>query len=175
MKVAILIPTYNEEKNIGLLLTAINQVAEALEDTHLSVYVIDDSSPDGTGDAVLRFEKGIKAKNLKIGLLTREKKEGLGKAYVYGFNVVSNLEYPPHYILQMDSDLSHNPIYIHDFIVAAQMGADFIVGSRYIEGGSSPDWSWYRKALSRGGNAFARAMLGPELTDYTGGFNMFSL
>lgn len=175
LKIAILIPTYNEVKNVDPLLFSINKAVNNLHDISFSIYVIDDSSPDGTASAVLKCRDNLTSRNLHVKILTRKKKEGLGKAYIYGFNIVRKLPDPPHYILQMDSDLSHDPLYINDFLKAATKGADLIVGSRYMAGGSSPDWSWYRKAISRGGNFFARAMLSKELTDYTGGFNMYSL
>jgi dolichol-phosphate mannosyltransferase len=75
----------------------------------------------------------------------------------------------------MDADLSHNPAYILDFVKAIESGADFLVGSRYIQGGSTPNWSWYRKLLSVGGNFYTRAVLSKAITDYTGGFNGYSI
>ena len=117
----------------------------------------------------------LKTDNFEVNLINRKKKEGLGRAYIDTFRYLLRLDSPPNLVLQMDADLSHNPKYISLFINAAINGSDFVVGSRYIEGGSVPNWSWYRKFLSKGGNFFARAVLGNSITDYTGGYNLYAL
>ncbi len=176
MKLAILIPTYNECENIPILLQGIIDVALLDNSTEFNVYVIDDSSPDGTYDVVRNFKKNIFPNNLSVEVLSRAKKEGLGKAYIWGFDFIKSLINLPDYILQMDADLSHDPLYLPSFIDAANIGADFIVGSRYILGGAIPkNWPPYRKFLSIYGNLFTKIMLNKELSDYTGGFNMFSI
>jgi dolichol-phosphate mannosyltransferase len=175
MKLAVLIPTYNESKNIGLLLPSLYSEAAKHPDIFFHAYVIDDSSPDGTAEIVKCLISTLVADNFKINLINRLKKEGLGKAYIDSFKYLLGLENPPNLVLQMDADLSHNPKYISSFITAALNGSDFVVGSRYIDGGCVPNWSWYRKFLSKGGNYYARAILGNSISDYTGGFNLYSL
>jgi dolichol-phosphate mannosyltransferase len=173
MKIAILVPTYNESGNIGILLEALRKVSDRFRDVNFNVVVLDDSSPDGTAALGRDVGQRLKSDNYSVTVMVREKKEGLGRAYIYGFKAVMNLEDAPDYVLQMDADLSHNPEYIDQFILAARDGADFVTATRYIDGGATPDWSWYRKVLSRGGNFYAKTILGRELTDYTGGFNMY--
>lgn len=174
MKIAILIPTFNEAINIELLLIQISKILDTLQKDYFVIYVIDDSSPDGTGDIVIRMKSTLDTPHLKINLFNRVKKEGLGKAYQDGINKVLKDEQRFDFILQMDSDLSHNPIYIPKFLEKAANGADLIIGSRYIPNGSTPNWSWYRKALSLIGNVYARTLLDKKITDYTGGFNLIS-
>lgn len=173
MKISILVPTYNESGNIGLLLESLKKVSDRFGDVNFNVVVLDDSSPDGTASIGRAIGQKLKSDNYSVTVLVREKKEGLGRAYIFGFKEMMNLEDVPDYILQMDADLSHNPEYIDQFIHAARDGADFVTATRYIHGGATPDWSWYRKMLSRGGNFYAKSILGRELTDYTGGFNMY--
>jgi len=173
IKITIVIPTYNEAPNIEQLLADIRKVSESHEDVIFSVLVIDDSSPDGTADIVKVALTTLKSKNFSIELVVRMKKDGLGRAYMFGFDKVLK-ENTADYIFQMDADMSHNPIYINNFISQIKQGADFIVATRYRQGGAIPDWSWYRKFLSRSGNVYARMMLGNKLTDYTGGYNAYS-
>jgi len=175
MNLVVLIPTYNESDNIGVLLTSLREVGYRNPDIVLRVIVIDDSSPDGTADVVRTYDKRLRSNSFSIDVLVREKKEGLGMAYIHGFKVTLSALDRPDYVLQMDADLSHDPRYVDAFIENARRGADFIVGTRYIPGGATPDWSWYRKLLSRGGNFYARAILGKSVTDYTGGFNMYGV
>ena len=173
--IAVLIPTYNEFKNISLLLLEMKEVSRQHIDLNFTIYIIDDSSPDGTALEAFRLSEKLNTNNFQVQVLTRSQKEGLGKAYIHGFKRMLAQEYPPEYVLQMDADLSHHPKYISEFIGAIKANADFIVGTRYVKGGACPDWSWYRKLLSRGGNTYARLVLGHKITDYTGGFNMYSL
>lgn len=175
MKLAVLIPTYNESKNIAILLPAIRSEAAKYPTVFFQVYVIDDSSPDGTAEVAKSLVSPLMADNFKIEIINRLKKEGLGRAYIDTFKYLMGLSTPPNMVLQMDADLSHSPKYISNFLDAALSGSDFVVGSRYIDGGSVPNWSWYRKSLSKGGNFYARVMLGNSISDYTGGFNLFSL
>lgn len=172
--IAIATPTYNESKNIVTLIKKIEVVCRQFPAIIFTLLVIDDNSPDGTAAVVENHTKNISStkSNLQIRVLKRKAKEGLGKAYVHGFSELLTEKFD--YVLQMDADLSHNPAYIKDFVNAALKGHDFIVASRYIKGGDTPDWSWYRKLLSRGGNLYARMFLGSMITDYTGGYNMYS-
>lgn len=171
MKLAIAIPTYNEAANIGTLLESIHDQLRDISRLQTTVFIIDDNSPDGTADIVHNAAKTYKAKNFEIAVITRKVKDGLGRAYIFGFNKI--LQTKPDYIVQMDGDLSHNPIYLPQFVKAAKQH-DLVVGSRYIAGGATPDWSLFRKSLSRSGNLYARLLLGNKIADYTGGFNMFS-
>ncbi|AKM80564.1 TPA: polyprenol monophosphomannose synthase [Candidatus Saccharibacteria bacterium] len=174
VKVAIVTPTYNEIGNIENLLTNLQQVSDEHNDDNFSVFVIDDSSPDGTADMVTILQNRLKTANFSVHLIVRKEKNGLGKAYIHGFKQVLNHKSNFDFILQMDADLSHNPVYVTSFLHNAKAGADFIVASRYISGGSTPDWPWYRKLLSRGGNIYTRIFLNRKITDYTGGYNMYS-
>lgn len=173
MKIALLIPTYNEAENIKVLLPQIAKSVANRNDINLCVHVIDDNSPDGTLELAKSLAAQLKSEQFSIETISRRTKEGLGKAYVHGFrNVLGATDLD--YVLQMDADLSHNPAYLVDFFDEALKGTDFIVASRYVAGGGVPDWSWHRKLLSRFGNLYAKTLLGARITDYTGGFNMYS-
>lgn len=174
MKIAILVPTYNEKENINLLLPKLLNCVADCKDVDFTVCVIDDNSPDGTGDEVLRIKDNLEGPSFHVRLLKRKGKDGLGKAYISGFEEVLSWSENVDYVLQMDADMSHDPSYLLHFVNHAKAGSDFIVGSRYIKGGSVPDWTWYRKALSKFGNIYARALLGSKISDYTGGYNMYS-
>lgn len=173
---AILVPTYNELENIGLLLRAIAVVQASHQNWNFHVYVVDDSSPDGTGAHVEQLAVELNSPGYQVQLLTRLKKEGLGKAYIFGFNYALNDQVVrPDFVMQMDADLSHDPKYLHDFVEALEAGAVVVLGARYIPGGGCPNWSWYRKFLSSGGNYYARLVLGSQVHDYTGGFNAYAV
>lgn len=175
MQLAVLIPTYNEFINIGILLTRLRHEARTYPDIFFQIYVIDDSSPDQTAEVVNDHIKKDQTENFQIKLITRPKKEGLGKAYTHAFSFLLSLHNPPDFVLQMDADLSHDPKYLSQFISAIVQGSDLVVGSRYLEGGGTPNWIWYRKLLSQTGNLYARLILGQVISDYTGGFNMYSM
>ena len=171
---AVISPTYNEVKNIDSLITSIHSISVHHPEVNFSVVIIDDNSPDGTAVEAERIKKDLSAKNFKITVLVRKAKDGLGRAYIYGFNKIIKEMPEITHILQMDADLSHDPQYISGFIHQAKEGADFVVATRYRPGGGTPDWSFYRKFLSRGGNLYTRAVLGSKISDYTGGFNLYS-
>jgi len=171
VKLAIAIPTYNEAADIRTLLESIHDQLSHVSNVQTTVFIIDDNSPDGTADIVRDVARVRKAKNFDIVVITRKEKDGLGRAYIFGFSEI--LKTGPDYIMQMDADLSHNPIYLPLFIKAAEQH-DLIVGSRYLAGGATPDSSAVRKLASRGGNLYARLILGNKITDYTNGFNMYS-
>lgn len=168
---AIATPTYNEARNIPKLVKAIGSAVRSIPDASFDLLVIDDNSPDGTASVVETLARRSPAKNLKVSVLKRAGKDGLGKAYIHGFSELLKQKYD--YIIQMDADLSHNPKYLKDFVDATLTGHDFVVASRYLPGGDTPDWGWHRKLLSRGGNLYARCFLGNTITDYTGGYNMY--
>ncbi|HWA66845.1 MAG TPA: polyprenol monophosphomannose synthase [Mycobacteriales bacterium] len=160
MSVVVVMPTYNERDNIEAI------AAEVLARPcapHL--LVVDDSSPDGTGEIVEKLHAG---QPQRISLLSRSGKAGLGKAYAAGFShALAQLS--PELVVQMDADGSHQPADI-DRLVEASADADLVIGSRYVKGGSVSGWSRHRQALSRAGNVYARAVLASPIRDLTGGF-----
>lgn len=160
MKTVVVIPTYNERSNISELIEKIF----ALNISGLEVLVVDDNSPDGTAEVV----RGLSIK-YPVKLLSRNKKEGLGKAYVSAFKSVLYQNDKLDYIIQMDADLSHNPKNILDFL--HKMGEyDLVLGSRYIKGGGTVNWDKFRKLVSRFGNLYAQFVLSLPYKDLTGGF-----
>jgi len=174
MRVIILIPTYNERDNVRALIRKIYLSTRSIPDIDFTVCVIDDSSPDGTLDAVKELAESEIFEDFNICTISRTTKEGLGRAYIDGFERTLNSANNYEYIIQMDADLSHDPIYIRDFVISARHDADLVVGSRYIAGGAIPHWVWYRRMLSKFGNFYASSILSPLITDYTGGYNMYS-
>lgn len=154
------IPTYNERENLPSI------VEEVLHSAPVDILVIDDNSPDGTG----RVADMIAAKDPRVHVLHRAGKEGLGKAYIAGFKWA--LERPYQYIFEMDADFSHQPRYLPEFLRAAER-YDLVLGSRYIEGGGTENWSHVRKMISKGGSLYARTILGVPVQDLTGGFKCF--
>src|SRR3989344_6677638 len=151
MKLVVILPTYNEGENIITLLDALHEVLVGRNDYTISYLVVDDNSPDGTKELVTEYQK----KHKDVFLVTG-KKEGLGKAMVRGMTyAVTHLK--ADYLLQMDADLSHDPMVIPQFFRAIGSGADFVIGSRYIPGGSIPEnWGIHRKIFSIVGNAIVR-------------------
>ncbi|HEV2237806.1 MAG TPA: polyprenol monophosphomannose synthase [Ktedonobacterales bacterium] len=164
MKALIVIPTYNESGNIEPLITAILATVPQVD-----VLVIDDASQDGTGDIV----DGLVARLPQVHVLHRAGKLGLGTAYLRGFDYASEHGYD--LVFEMDADFSHDPKYLPAFLAAAQGpdAADLVIGSRYIPGGDTPDWSPLRKFISGGGNIFARTALGIPIHDCTSGFRCY--
>ncbi|MWV59588.1 polyprenol monophosphomannose synthase [Rathayibacter sp. VKM Ac-2754] len=174
LSLAIVTPTYNEAANIGELLRRIAAVAALEPGTRIRSVIVDDSSPDGTAERARVLGAELATPNFSVEVLERATKEGLGAAYIWAFRRILEGEDAPEYVLQMDADLSHDPKYLRDFLREVRNGADFVVASRYIPGGGTPDWTWDRKLLSRGGNIYTRLLLGSRLTDWTGGYNLFS-
>ncbi len=170
MKVVIVLPTYNERENIIPLLGELRQVFRGVKNHTISYLVVDDTSPDGTAAAVDEYRKKHSDVSIIVG-----KKEGLGKALLRGMTHAVG-EMGADVILQMDADLSHDPKVAPEFLKAIDNGANFVVGSRYIPGGSIPDnWGIHRKIFSRVGNAIVRFGLGhPEVHDWTGGYRAYS-
>lgn len=171
INLAIAVPTYNEAKNLKKLIPQLKQNVDKIPNLNTTVYIIDDNSPDGTAEVAKDLGKKLNTKTFTVKIINRKKKEGLGKAYIDGFKEI--LKSDDDFILQMDADLSHNPKYIPKFIELAK-NADLVIGSRYIKGGGTSDWSWYRKFLSRGGNLYTQVLLDGRISDYTGGFNLYS-
>lgn len=160
MKTLILVPTYNERGNVELLCQEIFK-----HNPDVEILFIDDSSPDRTWELVQK----LGATNPKIHLLKRERKQGLGRAYLAGFDW--GLERGYECFVEMDADFSHRPIDLSVILNSFSSTIDFIVGSRYIEGGTTVNWGLLRKIISRGGSLYARLILGYPLRDWTGGFN----
>lgn len=157
----IVIPTYNERENIVAL------IERVLAMPRFRVLVVDDSSPDGTADIVAE----LAAAEPRIGLLVRPEKRGLGSAYVAGFRRA--LAEGAAYICEMDADFSHDPSYLPQLLAAAETAYDLALGSRYVPGGGTADWGAVRQFISRGGNLYARLILGLPVMDATGGFRCY--
>jgi dolichol-phosphate mannosyltransferase len=158
----LVLPTYDEAENVEAFVEAV--LAELPADAR--VLIVDDSSPDGTGEIADR----LAAEHGSVEVLHRPRKEGLGPAYVAGFRRA--LAGGAGLVLEMDSDFSHDPAYLPRLLEAAER-ADLAIGSRYVEGGGVSDWGALRRAISRGGSAYARFVLGLDVRDLTGGFKCF--
>ena len=157
----IIIPTYNERENLPRIIpAALAQLPEA------HVLVVDDLSPDGTGE----LADGIAAKDPRVHVEHRQGPRGLGNAYIHGFRWALEREYE--FIFEMDADFSHQPQYLPLFLEAAAE-ADLVLGCRYMPGGGVEGWGVHRLLISRGGNLYARLVLGLPNRDLTGGFKCF--
>lgn len=161
MKSLVIIPTYNERENIGELLDG---VLRALPTT--DVLVVDDGSPDGTGEIVA--SRGSSDERIK--LLARPAKAGLGTAYIAGFHWALQGDYGA--VIGMDADFSHDPSYLPSFVDALAQ-YDLVIGSRYVPGGATPDWKLSRRIISRIGNGVARTVLGLPVRDCTTGYKCY--
>jgi dolichol-phosphate mannosyltransferase len=159
----IVVPTYNERNNIEMLLLAVRRAAPGAH-----ILVVDDSSPDGTGQIVERFLET----DANVHILHRPTKQGLGRAYVEGFSWGLARDYQ--YFVEMDADLSHNPSYLRDFFAAFRDGADVVAGSRNIPGGAVQGWGLGRRVLSKGGSLYSRGILGVAVRDLTTGFKAYT-
>jgi dolichol-phosphate mannosyltransferase len=160
VKTVVCLPTYNELENL-------ERMVDALADKGVSVLVVDDNSPDGTGQLADR----LAARNGHVEVLHRPRKEGLGPAYLAGFEqALADPEVE--LVLEMDADFSHDPADVPR-LVAAAAGADLVLGSRYVEGGSIGSWGAVRRFVSAGGSWYARVLLGVPVQDLTGGFKCF--
>ncbi len=162
MRTLIVLPTFNEADNIVEVLQKLRAVVP-----EASVLVVDDASPDGTADLVEEVAEQIG----DISVMRRPAKSGLGSAYRDGFRRGLSVGYDV--MVEMDSDLSHDPAALPSLLSAVADGAALALGSRYIPGGSIPDWSWYRRALSRWGNRYAAAVLGIDVKDATSGYRAY--
>ncbi len=170
MNTVIILPTYNERENITTMLESVSAVLKTIPDMTFHILVVDDMSPDGTKDLAAAFQKSHK----NIHILSR-KKEGLGKALLAGMTYAV-LHLKADIIIQMDADMSHDPKVLPQFIQKLKKGNDFVVGSRYIPGGSIPaNWGLHRKIYSVIGNTFVRFGLGKtQVHDWTGGYRAFN-
>jgi dolichol-phosphate mannosyltransferase len=159
VRATVCLPTYNERENL-------ERMVRTLGAHGVSVLVIDDNSPDGTGELADRLAQELDY----VSVLDRERKEGLGPAYLAGFRhaLASGAEL----ILEMDCDFSHDPADVPRLIEATE-NADLVLGSRYVEGGSIRNWGLLRRMVSAGGSFYARAILGVDVRDLTGGFKCY--
>jgi dolichol-phosphate mannosyltransferase len=158
----LVLPTYNEAENLEPLVGAV--LAELPDDAR--ILIVDDGSPDGTGEIADRLAGEIDG----LSVLHRPRKEGLGPAYIAGFRAA--LAGGAGLVIEMDSDFSHDPGHLPRLLAAAK-DADLVIGSRYVEGGGVGDWGPMRRAISRGGSVYARAVLGIDVHDATAGFKCF--
>jgi dolichol-phosphate mannosyltransferase len=161
----LVLPTYNEAENVERIVrAALPELASAMPDHH--ILIVDDGSPDGTGEIADRLAAELEP----VEVLHRTAKEGLGRAYLAGFERA--LASGADLVLEMDADFSHDPKDLPRLIAAAS-DADLVLGSRYIPGGGVTDWGFFRRMLSRGGSWYARVVLHVPVRDLTGGFKCF--
>ncbi|MFC6152463.1 polyprenol monophosphomannose synthase [Nocardioides yefusunii] len=161
-RVVMVVPTYNESANIEWIIGRLREAQPGVD-----VLVMDDNSPDGTGDIVDRMA----AEDPQIKVVHRTEKAGLGAAYRHGFRVALDAGYDV--IGEMDADGSHQPEQLQRLIDAIADGADLVIGSRYVPGGSIVNWPLRRQILSRGGNIYVRLLIGLKVKDATAGFRLF--
>src|SRR6266446_1244117 len=161
MKTLIIIPTYNEAGNLCSLLKEIFVRAPESD-----ILIVDDNSTDGTGELANQMH----TENPQVNVIHRPGKLGLGTAYLAGFKYAIAHNYDAAF--EMDADFSHDPRYLPDFLEAIE-NADLVIGSRYVPGGSTPNWSLLRRFISGGGNIFARFMLGIPVHDCTAGYRCY--
>ena len=159
-----IIPTYDERENLGLI---VRRLHAALPRTH--VLVVDDGSPDGTGDVADALASNDDAG--RIHVMHRTEKNGLGAAYIAGFRWGLDRDYTV--LVEMDADGSHAPEQLHRLLDQVDAGADLVLGSRYVPGGTVVNWPKHREWLSRGGNIYSRLALGVKIKDITGGFRAY--
>lgn len=159
MKKLVIIPTYNEIENVKILIPELMKLKSQFD-----VLFVDDSSPDGTGNYISEISK----QNSRVNLLSRTKKEGLGKAYIAGFNWGLDKGYDT--LTEMDADFSHRPVDLDSMLQIIDQH-DVVIGSRYVPGGQTVNWGIIRKLISRGGSLYSKIILGYPTNDWTGGFN----
>jgi len=159
----VIIPTYNEAENISGVVRAAEAELAAIAPGNHRILVVDDNSPDGTGQVADWLADEFDA----VEVLHRHRKDGLGRAYLAGFEQA--LAHDAELVIEMDADFSHDPSYLGKLLAAAE-DADLVLGSRYVPGGAVRDWGLLRRLISRGGGIYARAVLGVDIHDLTGGF-----
>jgi dolichol-phosphate mannosyltransferase len=160
--IVVCLPTYNERENLEAMVSALGEVLP--EDGR--ILVIDDNSPDGTGEIADR----LAAERADVDVLHRSRKDGLGPAYLAGFAWA--LEQGADLVLEMDCDFSHDPGDVPRLLAAAEE-ADLVLGSRYVAGGGTRNWNLLRRMISRGGSLYAQVLLGVRIRDLTGGFKCY--
>jgi dolichol-phosphate mannosyltransferase len=163
----LILPTYNEAENLRAIVAAAGDVLAAAAPEGFRVLVVDDGSPDGTG----RMADELAAEKPWLAVLHRTEKNGIGPAYLAGFRHA--LDRGAGYLMEMDSDFSHDPADLARLLQAVDGGADLALGSRYVPGGGVSDWGLLRRFVSEGGSTYARWVLGLQIKDLTGGFKCF--
>ncbi|HLL91976.1 MAG TPA: glycosyltransferase, partial [Solirubrobacteraceae bacterium] len=174
----LILPTYNEAENVRAIVTAAGEVLAGAAADGFRVLIVDDGSPDGTG----RIADEMAAECEWLAVLHRSEKNGIGPAYLAGFRHA--LEHGAGYVMEMDSDFSHDPADLARLLTATRdsstdggappgSGADLALGSRYVPGGGVSDWGMLRRFISEGGSTYARLVLGLRVRDLTGGFKCF--
>jgi dolichol-phosphate mannosyltransferase len=155
------LPTYNEKENL-------EKMVRALDGKGVNVLVVDDNSPDGTGEIAERLASELGY----VSVLHRERKQGIGRAYIAAFeHLLATTD--TELILEMDCDFSHDPNDVPRLLAACDAGADLALGSRYVPGGGTRNWGLIRRIISWGGPFYARVVLGVKVRDLTGGFKCF--
>ncbi|HKU12242.1 polyprenol monophosphomannose synthase [Sinomonas sp.] len=162
MRILTIIPTYNELESLPKTLGRLRSAVPASD-----VLVADDNSPDGTGDLADR----IASEDPQVHVMHRRGKEGLGAAYIAGFRWALERDYDV--IVEMDADGSHQPEQLPRLLDAVEAGADLVIGSRWVQGGTVVNWPLYRQLISRTGSTYARTMLGLKIKDMTAGYRAF--
>jgi dolichol-phosphate mannosyltransferase len=163
----LILPTYNEAENIEAIVAASAEVLAGAGPDGFRILVVDDGSPDGTG----AIADGMAAEREWLEVLHRTEKNGIGPAYLAGFRHA--LDRGAGYVMEMDSDFSHDPADLARLLAAVREDADLALGSRYVPGGGVSDWGLLRRFISEGGSTYARLVLGLSVRDLTGGFKCF--
>jgi dolichol-phosphate mannosyltransferase len=163
----LILPTYNEAENVEAIVLAAGEVLGGAAPEGFRVLVVDDGSPDGTGEIADR----LAGEHDWVEVLHRSEKEGIGPAYLAGFR--NALDHGAGYVMEMDSDFSHDPADLARLLEAVAAGADLALGSRYVPGGGVRNWGLLRRFISEGGSTYARLVLGLHVRDLTGGFKCF--
>ena len=163
----LILPTYNEAENIEKIVAAAGEVLARCNPEGFRILIVDDSSPDGTGEIADRMA----GEKEWLRVMHRTEKNGLGPAYLAGFRRA--LDEGAAYVMEMDSDFSHDPADLERLLATVRGGADLALGSRYVPGGEVRDWGLWRKLISEGGSTYARLVLGLKVRDLTGGFKCF--
>jgi dolichol-phosphate mannosyltransferase len=163
----LILPTYNEAENVQAIVTAAAEALAAAAPDGFRILVVDDGSPDGTG----QIADQLAAEHDWMQVLHRTEKNGIGPAYLAGFRHA--LDEGAGYVMEMDSDFSHDPADLARLLQAVNDGADLALGSRYVPGGGVSDWGLLRRFISEGGSTYARLVLGLRVRDLTGGFKCF--
>ncbi|MHA6668243.1 polyprenol monophosphomannose synthase [Homoserinimonas sp. A447] len=158
----VIVPTFNEADNLPAIIGRLRQEVPAAD-----ILIVDDASPDGTGDLADRLAAGDPA----VTVLHRKAKQGLGRAYIAGFE--QGLDAGYRYLVEIDADGSHDPAELPHMLAAAEASADLVIGSRWVTGGAVLNWPWFRRTISRTGNRYARMVLRSRIRDLTSGYRVF--
>jgi len=158
----IVVPTYNEAESIRSIVERIDAAVPAAD-----IVIVDDASPDGTGE----LAEQLAAEHPHVCVLHRPEKDGLGRAYLAGFARALDGGYD--YVVEIDADGSHDPAELPAMLALARAGADLVIGSRWVPGGSIRDWPWIRQAISRTGNRYSRLALRSQIRDITAGYRVY--